>query len=83
MSQIKRDMLLERLIAIQLNMINKTIMEALIHREWKEWTITKDQYEYFKIVAIGHMQKVLKINKRKATEQFEWFMKHYGLTIKQ
>lgn len=80
--KIDRDNLLEHLLATQLGIIGKTIFQALTTFDWRTWEIDEKDFHLFKKYSIGVIQKTLKIPKKKALEQFEWFVEKYGLTIK-
>lgn len=84
MSKIKRDQIGLHLIEKQFNYIEKTVLDAIFDKTWKEsWELTQEQHEKWKKYCIFTMKKVLKINKTKATETFEWLNKTYGLKVNQ
>ncbi len=67
----------------QLNLAEKTIMDALITKDWaKNWTITSIQEEKFKKHAISVIKGVLKISKVRAKIAYNMFRATHGLPIK-
>ena len=83
MSRINRENIAEHLIDYQLGMIDKSMQEAYMTKEWySKWTMTSQQHQEFKAYAIPLMKKVFKINKGRAEANFDWFDLEFGLRIK-
>lgn len=81
--KINRMTISDHLIEYQLNMIGKTIQDALKDPDWfTSWTITSDQHNQFKAYAIPLLKKVFKCNTGKANSTFEWFIITFGLKMK-
>lgn len=71
------------LIERQFNLIDRTILDALVDKNWaKEWSITPIQELRFKKYAISTIKGVLKISTKKATIAYDEFRKTHGLKIK-
>lgn len=81
MPKIDRTNIAKYLLEFQLNMIGKTYYETKKDPSWTKWTITEEQFTFFKWYAIPLLKKVFKINKSKAEETFEWFNMQFGLKI--
>lgn len=80
---INRDNIYIHLLEKQLNLIEKTIPNALLDRNWKEeWTITKNQLQEFENYAIPLLMKTFKFSKGKAVSTFTWFLLSHGLKVK-
>ena len=72
----------DHLVDYQLNMVGKTVAEALRTDKWySEWTMTDEQHEQFKGYAIPLIKKVFKCNKKRAEGIFGWFNLQFGLRI--
>jgi hypothetical protein len=83
MSRINRENIAEHLIDYQLGMIDKSMQEAYMTKEWySKWTMTTEQHEVFKAYALPLIKKVFKCNKSKAENTFDWFDLQFGLRIK-
>jgi len=83
MPKIDRTNVAKYLLEYQLNMIGKTYYEAKHTEEWfKKWTMTEEQFNYFKSYSIPLLKKTFKCNKTKAEMTFEWFNLQFGLKIK-
>lgn len=83
MGKINRLNVADHLVEYQLNMVGKTMADALKDDMWFfNWTMTTDQYQEFKAYAIPLLKKVFKFNKKKAEETFGWFNLQFGLRIK-
>ena len=83
MAKINRENIAEHLIDYQLGMIDKSMQEAYMTKEWySKWTMTTDQHEVFKAYALPLIKKVFKCNKSKAENTFDWFDLQFGLRIK-
>ncbi len=83
MRKINRKNLYEHLLERQFNLVEKTIFDAFINKNWSnEWFITTKQYEKFKKYAISTIKGVLKCSSSKSTKAFEEFRLYHGITIK-
>ena len=83
MAKINRETIAEHLIDYQLSMIDKSMQEAYMTKEWySKWTMTTEQHEVFKAYALPLIKKVFKCNKSKAESTFDWFDLQFGLRIK-
>jgi hypothetical protein len=83
MAKINRETIAEHLIDYQLGMIDKSMQEAYMTKEWySKWTMTTEQHEVFKAYALPLIKKVFKCNKSKAENTFDWFDLQFGLRIK-
>jgi hypothetical protein len=81
-SKINRINIGDHLLQYQLNMVGKTMADALKDDMWFfNWTMTEEQYTQFKGYAIPLIRKVFKCNKGKAEETFSWFNLQFGLRI--
>lgn len=47
-----------------------------------DYSISKEEYDIFKIYSIAMMKRVYKCNRKVAEENFYWFYHRFGLTIK-
>ena len=80
--KINRMTISDHLIEYQLEMIGKTVQEALKDPEWyNTWTMTSEQHDQFKAYAVPLLKKVFKFNTGKANNTFEWFKVQFGLRI--
>jgi len=80
---VNRATVMQHLIEYQLNMVGKTIVDTVDDDRWFfNWTMTTTQQDEFRDYAIPLLQKVFKFNKRKAVSTFNWFIKNFGLRIK-
>ena len=83
MAKINRLNIAEHLLEYQLNMIGKTMHDAMKNDIWfAEWTLTDEQHIEFEKYAIPLLKKVFKFNTNKAKETFQWFDLQFGLRIK-
>jgi len=83
MPKIDRTNIGKYLLEFQLNMIGKTLYEAKQDPDWfKKWTISQEQFDYFKSYAIPLLKKTFKFNTNKAKITFSWFYLQFGLKIK-
>jgi len=83
MAKINRENIAEHLIDYQLGMIDKSMQEAYMTKEWySKWTMTTEQHDHFKAYAIPLIKKVFKLNKEKTESTFQWFDVQFGLRIK-
>lgn len=83
MGKINRLNVADHLVEYQLNMVGKTMADALKDDMWFfNWTMTTEQYQEFKAYAIPLLKKVFKFNKKKAEETFDFFNLQFGLRIK-
>ena len=80
--KINRMTISDHLIEYQLQMIGKTVQDALKDPEWyNTWTMTSEQYDEFKAYAVPLLKKIFKFNTGKANSTFEWFNVQFGLRI--
>jgi hypothetical protein len=79
-AKINRKNVAKHLMRYQLDLVGKDLNDTL-EEEWDQWTLTVEQYEKFKAYSIKTLKKVFKFNTNKAKSTFEWFYKHFGLTI--
>lgn len=80
--KINRMTISDHLIEYQLQMIGKTVQDALKDPEWyNTWTMTSEQHNEFKAYAVPLLKKVFKFNTGKANNTFEWFKVQFGLRI--
>ena len=83
MAKINRLNVADHLVEYQLNMVGKTMADALKDDIWfLTFTMTTEQHNEFKRYAIPLLKKVFKFNKSKAEETFNWFDMQFGLRIK-
>lgn len=83
MAKINRLNVADHLVEYQLNMVGKTMADALKDDIWfLNFTMTTEQHNEFKRYAIPLLKKVFKFNKSKAEETFNWFDMQFGLRIK-
>lgn len=80
--KINRMTISDHLIEYQLQMIGKTVQDALKDPEWyNTWTMTSEQYDEFRAYAVPLLKKIFKFNTGKANSTFEWFNLQFGLRI--
>jgi len=83
MAKINRENIGDHLLDYQLGMIDKSMQEAYMTKEWySKWTMTQEQHDTFKAYAIPLLKKVFKCNKSRAESTFDWFDLEFGLRIK-
>ncbi len=79
---INRTNVADHLVEYQLEMVGKTVAEAIRTPDWySEWTMTEAQQEDFRAYAIPLLKKVFRCNKKKAESIFGWFNLQFGLRI--
>lgn len=82
MNKINRTNVGDHLVDYQLNMVGKTVAEAIKTEKWySEWTMTDEQHDRLKAYAIPLIKKVFKCNKKRAEGIFGWFDLQFGLRI--
>lgn len=80
---IKRENLAMHLIETELKYANKKLLDIADDDKWRfNFTMTAKEHQEFKKYSIALIQKVLRINKSKAIDTFQWFYMNYGLRIK-
>jgi hypothetical protein len=80
--KINRMTISDHLIEYQLQIIGKTVQDALKDPEWyNTWTMTSEQHDEFKAYAVPLLKKIFKFNTGKANSTFEWFNLQFGLRI--
>lgn len=83
MPKINRANIAKYLLEFQLNMIGRAYYETRMSPTWyDDWTISNEQFIFFKGYAIPLLMKTFKYNRTKANETFEWFNLQFGLKIK-
>lgn len=83
MAIVNRNNIYQHLLEKEFNLIERTIQDALLERNWKEeWTITKEQMQEFENYAIPLLKRTFKFNTKKAISTFAWFWLQHGLKIK-
>jgi hypothetical protein len=82
MVKINRETIADHLVDYQLNMVGRTIAEAIKTEKWySEWTMTEEQHEQFRAYALPLIKKIFKCNKKRAEGIFGWFNLQFGLRI--
>jgi hypothetical protein len=82
--KINRTNIARHLLEYQLNMIGKTTADTKRNSNWfNEWSISQQEYEFFKKYAIPLLKKTFKFNAKKAEATFEWFNLQFGLKLKK
>ena len=80
--KINRTNIADHLVDYQLNMVGKTIAEAMKTENWfSKWTMTDEQHDQLKAYAIPLIKKIFKCNKKRAEGIFGWFDLQFGLRI--
>lgn len=80
--KINRETIADHLVDYQLNMVGRTIAEAIKTEKWySEWTMTEEQHEQFRAYALPLIKKIFKCNKKRAEGIFGWFNLQFGLRI--
>jgi hypothetical protein len=83
MGKINRENIADHLLDYQLGMIDKSMQEAYMTKQWYDkWTMTQEQHDQFKAYALPLLKKVFKCNKSRAEDTFNWFDLEFGLRIK-
>jgi hypothetical protein len=81
--RITRQNISEHLLEYQLQIIGKTVQEAIADKEWiQKWSFSQEQADSFKNYAIPLIKKVMKCNKGNATSAFNFFNLQFGLKIR-
>ena len=81
--KINRNNVYQHLLEKQFNMIDKTVQDALLERDWWiTWNITDEQRIEFEKYATPLLKKVFKYNTNKAKETYKWFIENHGLNVK-
>lgn len=82
MARITRQNISEHLFEKQLEIIEKTVHDAISNRNWKgEWFMTPEEFQEFKSYSIPLIKKTFRCNKSKAESTFNWFIVQFGLKI--
>jgi hypothetical protein len=80
--KINRETIADHLVDYQLNMVGRTIAEAIKTEKWySEWTMTEEQHEQFRAYALPLIKKIFKCNKKRAEGIFGLFNLQFGLRI--
>lgn len=83
MKGISRKNIYLHLLERQFNLVERTVFDALIDKNWaKEWHISPIQEQKFKKYAISTIKGVLKVSSKKAGIAYEQFRSSHGLKIK-
>ena len=82
MKVVNRQTIYAHLLEKMFNILELTTFDALFNKNWRDWTITIEQYEKFKRYSIALIKKTFKINTNKAKATFEWYWEVHGLKIK-
>ena len=78
--KISRTNIAVHLLEYQLNMIGKNTADTKKEEKWFDiWTITNEEYEFFRKHSIPLLKKTFKINTKKAESTFDWFNLQFGL----
>jgi hypothetical protein len=80
--KVNRKNVAKHLMRYQLDLVGKQINDT-IDNEWEDWTITKKQYDRFRLYSIKTLKKVFKFNTNKAKDTFDWFYRHFGLKLEE
>jgi len=81
--KVTRENLAEHLVKYELEMVGKTLMDAMDDDKWYfNFTMTREQNAQFKSYAIPLIKKVNKCNKERAENAYAWFDLQFGLRIK-
>ena len=73
----------QHLLDKELEIVGKTKEDLINDDRWRfNFTITNDQLWEFRRYSIFTLQKVFKINRKKAEDNFEWWWKMFGVRIK-
>ena len=82
--KVTRQNISEHLFEKQLEIIEKTVQDAIAERNWRgEWFMTQEEFNEFKSYSIPLIKKTFKCNKSKAESTFNWFILQFGLKVKQ
>lgn len=82
--KINRTNIGRHLLEYQLNMIGKTTADTKIEPNWfNEWTISQEEFEFFRRHAIHLLKKTFRVNTKKTISTFEWFNLQFGLKLKK
>lgn len=82
MAKINRQNISEHLFEKQLEIIEKTVQDAIKSRNWRgEWLMTTEEFSEFKNYSIPLIKKTFKCNKTKAESTFNWFIIQFGLKV--
>lgn len=82
MGKITRENIAEHLFEYQLNLIGKTVKDAIQVHDWKNyWKYTQEDEDKMLKYAIPLIKKVFKCNKNKALSTYEFFRANFGLRI--
>lgn len=77
-----RENIAMHLVEYQMNMIGKTFEDAeCTPYFFQDFTMTQEQFLEFKKYAIPLLKKVLRCNKAKADQTFDWWNLNWGLRI--
>ncbi len=81
--KIKRENLGPHLFDKQLDMIGKKRTDIVDSYMWRfDFTMSSEQLDEFTKYSIALIKKTLRVNKKKATEIFTWFLTNFGVRIK-
>lgn len=78
--KITRQNLSEHLFEKQLEIIGKSVQDAVTERNWRgEWCMTHEEFGKFRQYAIPLIKKTFKCNRSKAISTFNWFLINFGV----
>jgi hypothetical protein len=81
--KVNRQNISEVLFEKQLEIIGKTVQDAIANRNWRnEWYMTQNQYIEFEKYTIPLIKKTFKCSKAKAIKTFDFFRINFGVNIK-
>lgn len=81
--KITRSNVARHILEYQLNLVGKKTSDTKLNDNWADdWTITQREYDYLHSYSIPLLKKVLKVNKTKALEIFDWWFMMFGLKQK-
>lgn len=67
----------------QLKIVGKKRIDIIDDDRWRfNITMTRNQYNEFRVYAIKLLMKTFKFRKEKAIRSFDWFIEMFGLRIK-
>ena len=82
-TKITRENITRHLIEYQLAMVGKSMMDTLDDDKWYfNITMTREQFEEFKLYAVKLIRKTFKCNKLNGEKRFDSFNLALGLRIK-
>ena len=84
MKTVNRENISRHLIEKELEIAGKTMMDTLDDDMWYfNITMTREQYEEFRKYSIKLIKKTFKCNTKRANDSYEWFIRAFGLRVKE